>query len=79
MMIEVPSNLLLNKIGKPAIYLPTAMVIWGAISACTAAAQSYGGMVAIRFFLGVVEAAYFPGWSVASPRCTLENTLTRVA
>jgi len=52
---EVPSNLLLNKIGKPAIYLPTAMVIWGVISACTAAAQSYAGMVAIRFFLGIVE------------------------
>jgi len=66
MRTEVPSNLLLNKIGKPAIYLPTAMVIWGVISACTAAANSYGGMVAIRFFLGVVEAAYFPGWFVAN-------------
>lgn len=37
------------------------MVIWGTISACTAAAQSFGGLIAIRFFLGIVEAAYFPG------------------
>ena len=55
----VPSNLFLNKIGKPALYLPTAMVIWGVISAATAAAQSYGGLLAIRFMLGFVEAAYF--------------------
>jgi len=26
---EVPSNLFLNKIGKPALYLPTVMIVWG--------------------------------------------------
>lgn len=60
-LMQVPSNLFLNKIGKPALYLPTAMVIWGIISAATAAAQNYAGILAIRFFLGFVEAAYFPG------------------
>lgn len=35
------------------------MIIWGVISAATAAAESYGGLVAIRFMLGFVEAAYF--------------------
>ncbi|MCJ1304645.1 hypothetical protein MMC08_007458 [Hypocenomyce scalaris] len=61
LLMQIPSNLFLNKIGKPALYLPTVMIVWGIISACTAAAQSYGGLVAIRFFLGFVEAAYFPG------------------
>jgi MFS family permease len=37
------------------------MVIWGTISACTAATQSFGGLIACRFVLGFVEAAYFPG------------------
>ncbi|KAL8870518.1 MAG: hypothetical protein Q9174_003454 [Haloplaca sp. 1 TL-2023] len=60
-LMQVPSNLFLNKIGKPAIYLPTVMIVWGVISAATAAAESFGGLVAIRFFLGFVEAAYFPG------------------
>ena len=55
----VPSNLFLNKIGRPAIYLPAAMVIWGVISAATAEAETFGGIIAIRFFLGFVEAAYF--------------------
>lgn len=61
LLMQIPSNLFLNKIGKPAIYLPTVMIIWGTISAATAGAQSYGGLIAIRFFLGFVEAAYFPG------------------
>ena len=60
-LMQVPSNLLLNKIGKPSWYLPTCMIVWGVISAATAQAQSFGGLVAIRFFLGFIEAAYFPG------------------
>ncbi|RYP66371.1 hypothetical protein DL770_008812 [Monosporascus sp. CRB-9-2] len=39
----------------------TAMIIWGVISAATAAVTNFGGLLAIRFFLGFVEAAYFPG------------------
>lgn len=61
LLMQIPSNLFLNKIGKPAIYLPTVMIIWGVISAATAGAQSYSGLIAVRFFLGFIEAAYFPG------------------
>ena len=60
-LMQIPSNLFLNKIGRPRIYLPAVMVVWGIISAATAGAESYGGLIAIRFFLGFVEAAYFPG------------------
>ncbi|XHG07461.1 hypothetical protein AWENTII_010608 [Aspergillus wentii] len=61
LLMQIPSNLLLNKLGKPAIYLPCSMVLWGIISTATAGAQNYAGLVVIRFFLGFVEAAYFPG------------------
>ncbi|GES62222.1 MFS transporter [Aspergillus terreus] len=61
LLMQIPSNLMLNKFGKPAIYLPCAMMLWGIISTCTAAAQNFAGLVVIRFFLGFVEAAYFPG------------------
>jgi hypothetical protein len=57
--MQIPSNLFLNKIGKPALYLPGAMIIWGIISALTAATQGFGGLIACRFFLGFIEAAYF--------------------
>ncbi|KAI1250558.1 hypothetical protein MGN70_007615 [Eutypa lata] len=61
LLMQIPSNLFLNKIGKPAIYLPACMIVWGVISAATAAVTSFGGLIAVRFFLGFVEAAYFPG------------------
>ncbi|KAJ5819061.1 hypothetical protein N7474_004652 [Penicillium riverlandense] len=61
LLMQIPSNLLLNKFGKPAIYLPCAMMLWGVISTCTAAAENFAGLVVTRFFLGFVEAAYFPG------------------
>ncbi|KAF2744103.1 pantothenate transporter liz1 [Sporormia fimetaria CBS 119925] len=60
-LMQIPSNLFLNKTGRPAIYLPSCMVVWGIISGATAACQNFGGLVACRFFLGFVEAAYFPG------------------
>ncbi len=56
--MQIPSNLFLNKIGKPAIYLPTCMIVWGMISAATAACKNAAGLLAVRFFLGFVEAAY---------------------
>jgi MFS family permease len=60
-LMQVPSNLFLDKIKKPAIYLPTCMVVWGIISAATGAVQTYTGLLLVRFVLGFVEAAFFPG------------------
>ncbi|KAI4591451.1 hypothetical protein KJ359_001023 [Pestalotiopsis sp. 9143b] len=37
------------------------MIVWGIISASTAGVKNFGGLIAVRFFLGFVEAAYFPG------------------
>lgn len=59
--MQVPSNLLLAKIGKPSIYLPCCMIVWGVISGATAATQTFGSLLAVRLFLGFVEAPYFPG------------------
>ncbi|KAB8527809.1 hypothetical protein FH972_025460 [Carpinus fangiana] len=61
LLMQVPSNLFLNKFGKPGIYLPCVMIVWGIISAATAGVHNFAGLVTIRFFLGFVEAAYFPG------------------
>ncbi|KAI1373445.1 major facilitator superfamily domain-containing protein [Hypoxylon crocopeplum] len=65
LLMQVPSNLFLNKIGKPALYLTSCMMesqyVWGVICACSGATHSFGGLLACRFFLGFVEAAYYPG------------------
>ncbi|KAJ5085766.1 MFS general substrate transporter [Penicillium argentinense] len=61
LLMQVPSNMILNKFGKPSIYLPGCMFAWGIISSATAATTNFAGLLACRFFLGFVEAAYFPG------------------
>ncbi|RKF53669.1 MFS transporter prlL [Golovinomyces cichoracearum] len=61
MLMQIPSNLFLNKIGKPALHLPCCMLIWGLISACMAASQNFYSLFICRLLLGFAEAAYFPG------------------
>jgi hypothetical protein len=34
-LMQIPSNMFLNYIGKPSLYLPFCMVIWGMISVLT--------------------------------------------
>ncbi|KAK6505948.1 hypothetical protein TWF506_010875 [Arthrobotrys conoides] len=60
-LMQVPSNLFLDKIGRPSLYFTVVMMIWGAISGATGAVQNYSGLLACRFFLGFIEASYFPG------------------
>jgi len=57
---QVPSNLVLTRV-RPSLYIPGFACLWGAVSACTAAADSYPHLVVIRFFLGITEAPFFPG------------------
>ncbi|KAK4500882.1 hypothetical protein PRZ48_009074 [Zasmidium cellare] len=59
-LMQVPSNIFLTKL-RPSLYLPACMAAWGTLSACTGAVQSAGGLTAVRFLLGLVEAAYYPG------------------
>lgn len=51
-------DLFLNRIGKPSLYLPTAMMLWGLLSLLTGVVTNYTGAVLCRFFLGFVEAAF---------------------
>ncbi|KAI8654754.1 MFS domain-containing protein [Fusarium keratoplasticum] len=58
---QIPSNLIISRIARPGLYICCAVVIWGSISACTAAVKSYGQLLAVRAILGVSEAVFFPG------------------
>jgi MFS family permease len=53
-LMQVPSNLMLNYMGRPSLYLGFFVTAWGLVSAVTSQAKSYGGIVACRFFLGFV-------------------------
>ncbi|KAJ6070524.1 hypothetical protein N7467_011843 [Penicillium canescens] len=74
-LMQVPSNLFLNKVGKPAIYLPTCMVIWTNIPpseprakyiqrAFYAEQAEQSKTLVVWSHVGFVEAAYFPGCMV---------------
>jgi MFS family permease len=58
--LQIPSNLLLTRV-RPSIYLPACMIAWGGLSGMTAFMSSFHGLVLVRFFLGMVEAPFFPG------------------
>ncbi|KII94823.1 hypothetical protein PLICRDRAFT_33639 [Plicaturopsis crispa FD-325 SS-3] len=60
-IMQIPSNMFLNYIGKPSLYLPACMVVWGVISLLTGITTNFVGALLTRFFLGFVEAAFFPG------------------
>ncbi|KAK2745899.1 hypothetical protein FQN57_003512 [Myotisia sp. PD_48] len=59
-LTQIPSNMLITRI-PPSIYMSSWMVVWSAVSACTALVQSYSGMVVCRFLLGITEAPFYPG------------------
>ena len=60
-LMQVPSNMIINRIQRPSIYIAISMTLWGLISTLSGNAKNFGHMVAIRFLLGFVEAAFLPG------------------
>jgi D-galactonate transporter len=59
-VFEVPSNLLMEKIGA-RIWIARIMVTWGIISSCMMLVKTPLSFYLLRFFLGVAEAGFFPG------------------
>lgn len=60
-LMQVPSNMLINYIQRPSLYISAAMLAWGLVSTLSGNTQNFTGMVLVRFFLGFVEAAFLPG------------------
>ncbi|KAL6151898.1 hypothetical protein ACJQWK_10156 [Exserohilum turcicum] len=58
--MQLPATMLMTKL-RPSLYLPGCIITWAIVSGCTSATSSPGGLLAVRFFLGLVEAPFFPG------------------
>lgn len=58
-LMQVPSNLLLNYMGRPSLYLGFFTSAWGLVSTLTSQTKNYGDIVACRFLLGLVG-TYYP-------------------
>ncbi|MBC7444254.1 MAG: MFS transporter [Polaromonas sp.] len=59
-LFEVPSNVILHKVGARR-WIARIMVTWGLLSAATMFVNSPTTFYAIRFVLGAAEAGFFPG------------------
>jgi ACS family tartrate transporter-like MFS transporter len=59
-LFEVPSNLVLDKVGA-RIWIARVMITWGLISGAMAFVKGANSFYALRFLLGAAEAGFFPG------------------
>ncbi|HEY4379499.1 MAG TPA: MFS transporter [Acidobacteriaceae bacterium] len=59
-LFEVPSNLILHKVGA-RVWICRVLVTWGIISGCTALVRTPAEFYAMRLLLGVAESGFFPG------------------
>ena len=58
--LEVPSNLILHRIGA-RVWMARIMITWGLVSAANAFVHSPAAFYGVRFLLGITEAGFFPG------------------
>ena len=59
-LFEIPSNILLKRF-KPHIWLSVCTMSFGIVMLCQGFVQSYSGLLATRFLLGLAQAGMFPG------------------
>jgi len=59
-LFEVPSNLILHKVGA-RIWIARILLTWGFIASLTGLVQSVHQLYAARVLLGFAEAGYYPG------------------
>ncbi|TFY94841.1 MFS transporter [Pseudomonas nabeulensis] len=79
LLFEIPSNLLLEKIGAKKTMM-RIMVLWGLVTIATAFAQTPAQFYVLRVLLGAAEAGFFPGvilyltyWFPASHRARITS------
>ena len=59
-LLEVPSNLMLARVGA-GLWIARIMLTWGLVSAAMAFVQDATTFYVLRFLLGAAEAGFFPG------------------
>src|SRR6516165_4943012 len=59
-IFEVPSNLILHRVGA-RLWIARIMITWGIISSAMMFVKGPASFYGLRFLLGVAEAGFFPG------------------
>merc|ERR1711939_179351 len=66
-LIEVPSNLVLRKVGA-SIWIPTIIVSFGLVSFCTTFVDNFGELLVVRVMLGITEGGLMPAYMLVLSR-----------
>ena len=59
-LFEVPSNLVLQRVGA-RLWIARIMIVWGLVTMCTMFIGNTTSFYFIRFLLGAAEAGFYPG------------------
>jgi ACS family tartrate transporter-like MFS transporter len=59
-LFEIPSNLILERVGARR-WMARIMIVWGIVSMAMALVEGPASFYALRFLLGLAEAGFFPG------------------
>ncbi|KAF7319591.1 MFS domain-containing protein [Mycena chlorophos] len=59
LIAELPTGYIVQQV-RPGKWLGANIILWGVVTACTAAVHNYRGLVATRVVIGVLEAATAP-------------------
>ncbi|PVH78947.1 MFS general substrate transporter [Cadophora sp. DSE1049] len=81
LFMQIPSNMLLSsRKVRPSVYMAVTMMLWAVVAAVTGAVRNYAGLVLVRFFLGTLEAPFYPGaLYILSSFYTRKEIATRVS
>lgn len=56
---QLPSQFILTKV-RPSVWIPSCELAWTILTFCLAAATNSDQVIAIRFFVGLVESIFYP-------------------
>lgn len=59
-LFEVPSNVFLKRF-RPSLWLSSLMLLWGIMMTVQGLVHNYGGLLGMRWMLGMFEACLYPG------------------
>ncbi|KAH8115403.1 MFS general substrate transporter [Phellopilus nigrolimitatus] len=58
---SIPSNMILNRVSRPSMYIGICVILWGLTSTLTGVTHNFAGIISCRVFIGLPEAAFYPG------------------
>lgn len=60
-IFDVPANIVLKRFFRPSLWFGSLFFLWGVLTLASGFQKTYPSAVVIRFFIGALEAGFYPG------------------